>query len=203
MNNGIKWRKYAFLITIMIVIIFCCIFLNNRVNEQWTTHMNNLAWGMDQEEVQMFYAFANNGEEVSPHIFHYDLKESQEIYGCQLNITLIFEEGYGLTGVIGYTDEVENLQKNIEHDLGKYRTGAQPSNGISWKSELVGDQYDKDQIANRYCEIFGENDITQSVLTGLLYSPLVSCELKTSGNRKGMLFINANTLVKVQELMAE
>lgn len=165
--------------------------------------MNNLVWGMDQKEVQMFYTFADNGEEVSPHIFYYDLKEPQEIYGCQMDITLVFEEGYGLKGVVGYTDEVEELQKNIQNDLGKYRTGAQPSNGISWKSELVGEQYDRDQIEREYCKIFGEDELTQSILTGLLGSPLVSIELKTSGNRRGMFFIDANNLMKVQKLLTE
>lgn len=99
------------LIIIIIFGIVLCISLNNRKSEKWTTHMNHLEWGMEEEEVQKFYTFAGNGEEVSPHIFHYDLEELQEIYGCQMNTTLIFEEGYGLKGVLGYTDEVERLQK--------------------------------------------------------------------------------------------
>ena len=186
MNNRIKWSKVVILIITIIFGIFLCISLNNRKSGKWTTHMDHLEWGMEEKEVQKFYIFADNGEEVSPHIFHYDLEELQEIYGCQMNITLIFEEGYGLKGVLGYTDEVERLQKNIQDDLGKYRTGAQPSDGISWKSELVGDQYDKDQIEK-----------------GLLNSPSVSMELKTSGNRKGMLFIDADHYVKVQKLLTE
>lgn len=203
MNNRIKRSGLVVLVILIISSIFVCILLNNKKNEQWTTHMNNLVWGMDQKEVQMFYTFADNGEEVSPHIFYYDLKEPQEIYGCQMDITLVFEEGYGLKGVVGYTDEVEKLQKNIQNDLGKYRTGAQPSNGISWKSELVGEQYDRDQIEREYCKIFGEDELTQSILTGLLGSPLVSIELKTSGNRRGMFFIDANNLMKVQKLLTE
>lgn len=203
MNNRIKWSKVVILIITIIFGIFLCISLNNRKSGKWTTHMDHLEWGMEEKEVQKFYIFADNGEEVSPHIFHYDLEELQEIYGCQMNITLIFEEGYGLKGVLGYTDEVEGLQKNIQDDLGKYRTGAQPSDGISWKSELVGDQYDKDQIEKGYRRILGENELTQNVLTGLLNSPSVSMELKTSGNRKGMLFIDADHYVKVQKLLTE
>lgn len=205
MKNRIKWDKYVCLILIAVVVavIFVFVFLIRENNEQWGTHINDLEWGMDQKEVQMFYTFANDGEEVSPHIFHYDLNESQEIYGCQMNITLVFEEDYGLKGVIGYTDEVDKLQKNIQDDLGKYRTGVQPSNGISWKSELVGDQYDGEQIEKGYCKILGENELMQSVLTGLLGSPSVSIELITSGNRRGMFVIDADKLVEVQKLLTE
>lgn len=205
MKNRLKWDKYVclILIAVVVVVIFAFVFLSRENNEQWGTHINDLEWGMDQKEVQMFYTFADDGEEVSHHIFYYDLNESQEIYGCQMNITLVFEEDYGLKGVIGYTDEVDKLQKNIQDDLGKYRTGAQPSNGISWKSELVGDQYDREQIEKGYCKLLGENELMQSVLTGLLGSPSVSIELITSGNRRGMFVIDADKLVEVQKLLTE
>lgn len=160
--NQIKWRKIVFLITAIIVVILLCIFFFYRKNGQWTIPLNDLDWGMEQKEVQMFYTFADDGQEVSPHIFYFDLSEAQKIYDCQMNITLVFEEGYGLTGVIGYTDEVEKLQKNIENELGKYPTGAQPSNGIIWQSELVKEQYDREQIEQRYCEMFGESDTMQN-----------------------------------------
>lgn len=201
--NQIKGRKIVFLITVIIVATLLCIFLMNRKNGQSTMPVNNLDWGMEQKEVQMFYTFADDGQEVSPHIFYFDLAESQRIYDCQMKITLVFEEGYGLTGVIGYTDDVEKLQKSIGDELGKYPTGAQPSNGISWQSELVKEQYGREQIEQRFCEMFGESDTTQNAITGLMNSPLISYELKTSGNRKGMLFIDADNLVKVQKLLAE
>lgn len=80
----------------------------------WSTQIEDLVWGMDRERAEQFYPFADNGREVSRHIFYYVLKEPQKIYGCEMSVTLVFEEGYGLTGVIGNTDDVSRLQENIE-----------------------------------------------------------------------------------------
>lgn len=197
-----KYVKYAVIVAITVLFVFLAVLKPGEKTDQlWTVRMKGLEWGMDEAEARKYYAFADDGAEVSPGIFHYALKEPQEIFECPMEVTLVFEADYGLVGILGNTEEVGNLEKNIDKVMEDYRIGSQPGNGISWKSDLVKDAYSKEELTAAYIEKFGDNEVTESVLTGLFASPLVSYELITSGNLRGRFFMDGNTLVKVNGLL--
>lgn len=144
----------------------------------WEPQIENLRWGMSEEEIRELYQSAE--EETADGLLYLTLEKPAEVCGVSMNVTLKLDDSFGLIRVTGMAKEADygKLEQRLTEQLSEYRTGAQPNDGAGWKSEAAGEQYEKEALAQAYASVFGEGVISDTYLEGILGSPLVFYELK-------------------------
>lgn len=144
----------------------------------WEPQIENLQWGMSKEEIQELYQCAE--EENANGLLYLILDKPVELCGVSVKATLTLDDSFGLIRVSCTAEEdgYKKLEQKLVEELSDYRTGAQISEGASWKSETVMQKYDSESLAQAYANVFGEGVIGDDYLEGIRLTPLVFYELK-------------------------
>lgn len=206
-----RFRIILLLFTVTASLVACG---REESNDLWGTQIEYIQWGMGSEEVQEYYGCTEIVQEDTygcteiaqddtSNYQYLKMEDSVKIYGCPVEITLVFETGYGLIGIKGQTEDVEKLEKNIDKVLGEYRSGTEWSNGVIWQSEPVMEQYTYQQLEDAYNQVYGDGVFTEDFIKGILGSPFVSCQLWTEGERRGKLWMNGSKRVYINDLMIQ
>lgn len=193
-------KKKILIVIILSLILSGC--SKNNLDSKWGPQIDNLYWGMSKKDAEEYYTCTEEQQEVSPGIYYQSLKEPVLIYGIEMDVILIFEENYGLTGVQGKFDEksIEDLQNKLDAKLGDHKFSTL---SIMWWSDLVSDCYDREQIERAYNKLYSDLFLPETFITGRLYSPLVSYKLFLSGKRKGTLVIDGSIYVYITDLISK
>lgn len=144
----------------------------------WEPAIENLQWGMQEQEIEMFYSYGV--EEEREGILRIALENPIEIWGVSMNVVLTVDDLLGLIRVTGMAGEegYDKLEQKLQEELSGYRTGSQPTDGASWKSEAADEKYEKEALMRAYAKVFGEGVIGDNYLDGILAGPQVFYELK-------------------------
>lgn len=147
----------------------------------WGTQMEGLRWGMSAEQIGELYP-CTEGERTD-RVRYLILEEPVQLCGVPMEVELKMDDALGLIRVTGFTDlaaeeNYEKLEKALEGERADYRTGAQPTDGVSYKSETAGDRYSRQELQRACDQMMGEGVIGESYLTGAMNSPLVFYELR-------------------------
>lgn len=171
-------KKILLFMSVLAVVLLSACGLTKSDDDIWGPQLAHLQWGMTEDEIQKYYQFTE--DEKTGRVQYLILDNPAELYGIKMNITLGLDEDFGLIKVTGIADETayDGAEEKLQKLLADYRTGAQPENGISWKSELVMEQYESQELAEAYERVFGAGTISQTYLNGVLGSPFVFYELK-------------------------
>ena len=168
-------------VAVMITLISCSKAEEKGESDNFGPQIENLQWGMSKEQIKELYECPE--EESGNGLSSLFLGNPVELYGVPMEITLILDDNLGLFKVTGWAKETDydKLEEKLEEKLSDYRTGAQPDKGVSWKSGVVREEYEKEELAKAYDKVLGEGVIDDTYLDGILLSPLVSYELKKMG----------------------
>jgi hypothetical protein len=196
-----KKTLYLLVILCTILIIVSC---TKAEDTDWSPPIDGLTWGMSIDDVKSF--FSNEDFEISKHdsITYMSIPEYNTNYKIPMNITLSFDADmkfFQFTGICAEND-IPLLKKQLQEKYKDFLSLQQLSNGTQWDSSLVVDQKNINNIMLKFEEKFDQLPEYESMRIGFEQSPLVSCKFIDTGIHKGTLNISANSLVKVDSLLA-
>lgn len=171
----------------------------------WGTQIENLQWGMSMEEVEAYYTFAGPEEQYSLQSVSRPLEYSQEMYGCEMWITLIFDEYFGLTKVTGRLvdpGKMEQLAANMDDKMGDYVTSFDRDQGMGWSAERISEHYSYEELEEAQLQVYGEILTTELLLNGLYFNrPMVEVALYfQESEEKPTVSVDATAMNRVNEL---
>lgn len=184
----------------------------------WGTQIENLGWGMSMEEVEEYYTFGGEAIEayttsVSPDgenqilSVSRTLEYTQELYGCEMWVTLTFDHALGLTNVTGrLTDpgSLEQLAANMNKKMEDHLTYFDRDQEISWSSGRIAEaesdeKYSAEQLKEVYSKVYGEISAADDNIKALRGQAMVYVSLAL-GDQTGTISIRANTLMTLNNV---
>lgn len=198
-------RKRAVILLFLLSALLFCACREKIEQEMWGTQIEGLDWGMTPEIVAQEVAFQGEARELSQGVIYQSLRDAYDIYGTKMEITLAFDDDFGLIYVIGKCPEekIETLKTVLNERFGNYISKTQWSEGSQWDSPRVREQYTQEQLQAAYDALFGEGIIGESYIKGRLETPLVQYNLREAGERKGELLIDGSAAAQMKWLFKE